>query len=177
MRSTKFLIQEHKLILRSLDILDAMSASIQRSEPLDERDADTLLDFFRWFADAHHQEKEEAILFPAMKSAAAAEDRPVQHMTVEHERERALISEVETAVRLQKHSEFVSAATRLSALLRNHIQKEDDILFELANEILDPKTDEGLVDRLSRFETPLDKKILDEKLHELHLLEWKYLRR
>ena len=98
-------------------------------------------------------------------------------MTVEHERERTLIAEIETALRLEKHSDFLSCAKQLTTLLRNHIHKEDDILFDLANEILDSKADDRLLDRLNRFETPLDKKILAEKLHGLHSMEWKYLRR
>ena len=87
-KSTKFLIQEDKVILRALDVLDAMSTSIDSEGKVDESDVDKLLDFLRWFGDAHHQAKEETILFPALMAAAAAEARPVQHMTLEHEQER-----------------------------------------------------------------------------------------
>ena len=177
MKSTKFLIQEHKLILRALDVLDAMSTSVESSGKIDEDDADKILDFLRWFGDAHHQAKEETILFPALKSAAAAQDRPIQHMVHEHGQDRALIQEMETAVRVNKLSEFVSRANKLSSTLRNHIYKEDDILFELAAQVLDAASDEKVLDRLSRFETPLDKDTLAARLQELRSLEWKYLRR
>ena len=64
MKSTEFLIKEHKLILRALDVLDAMSASIEKTETVGHPDIDKILDFLRWFADAHHQAKEETICFP-----------------------------------------------------------------------------------------------------------------
>ena len=167
MKSTKFLIQEHKVILRALDVLDAMSTSVEGSGKIDEADADKILDFLRWFGDAHHQAKEEIILFPALKSAASAQDRPIQHMIHEHGQDRALIEEMETAVRVKKLSEFVSCANKLSSTVRNHIYKEDDILFELAAQVIDAASDETVLDRLNRFETPLDKDILSARLQEL----------
>ena len=177
MKSTKFLSQEHKLILRALDVLDAMSASVEGSGKIDEDDADKILDFLRWFGDAHHQAKEETILFPALKSAAAAQARPIQHMIHEHGQDRVLIEEMETAVRVNKLSEFVSRANKLSSTLRNHIYQEDDILYELAAQVIDAASDEQVLDRLSKFETPLDKDTLSARLQELRSLEWKYLRR
>lgn len=35
------------------------------------------------------------MLFPALKSAAAAQNRAVDHITLEHDQERALIEEIE----------------------------------------------------------------------------------
>src|SRR5438034_2836989 len=102
MKSTKFLMQEHKLILRALDVLDNMAAWAEKNGGVDEADIGRILDFLRWFADAHHQAKEENVLFPALKRAAAAQNRPIAHMMLEHEQDRALIEEIETAVRLAR---------------------------------------------------------------------------
>src|SRR2546425_4795044 len=90
MKSTKFLTQEHKLILRALDVLDNMAASAEKNGALDPIDVGNVLDFLRWFADAHHQAKEDTILFPALKRAAATQGRPVDHMMLEHQQERGL---------------------------------------------------------------------------------------
>jgi hemerythrin-like domain-containing protein len=177
MKSADFLTQEHKIILRALDVLDAMSSSIEKNEVVDQPDIDKILEFLRWFADAHHQAKEETILFPALTRAAASQDRPVEHMTLEHDQERSLIEEMERDLRLAKLSEFVSTANRLSSTLRNHIYKEDRILFETAAAILSPSEDDAVLERLNRFETALDKQALEEKLKDLRSLEWKYLRR
>ena len=177
MKSTRFLMQEHKLILRALDLLDAMSASAERDSNVDEADLGKVLDFLRWFGDAHHQAKEETILFSALKEAAGAQKRPVQHMILEHEQDRKLIEEIETSVRLARIPDFVSSVNKLSSTLRNHIYKEDQIMFEEARRALDSETDDKVLSRLSHFETEFDKELLDVTLQNLRSLEWKYLRR
>jgi hemerythrin-like domain-containing protein len=177
MKSTTLLIQEHKMILRVLDVLDAIGVAISNAQKIDENDVDRLLDFLRWFGDSHHQAKEETILFPALKAADAAQARHLEHLMLEHDQERARIEDLEKDLRLGQLSELVSKSTHLSSILRNHIYKEDDILFETVNSILDTKEDDDVLDRLNGFETSLDKEILAEKLQALRSLEWKYLRR
>jgi hemerythrin-like domain-containing protein len=170
-------MQEHKLILRALDVLDNMASWAEKNGSVDEVDSGTILDFLRWFADAHHQAKEETILFPALKRAVAAQNRPVEHMMLEHEQERALIAQIETAVRLARMPEFLSCVNKLSWTLRNHIYKEDDILFEFIKTALKPDVDDAVIALLEKFDTTLDKEILADKISHLRSLEWKYLRR
>jgi hemerythrin-like domain-containing protein len=177
MKSTELLIQEHKLILRALDVLDAMSVSVGKEGTVDEGQAGRMLDFLRWFADAHHQAKEETILFPVLKSAAPSQNRPVEHMILEHDQERSLIEDIEKDLRLAKFSEFVASANRLSSRLRNHIYKEDRILFDTVDAVLSRAEDDAVFERLSRFDTALDKQVLEEKLKDLRSLEWEYLRK
>ena len=116
-------------------------------------------------------------MFPALKSVAASQARHVEHMTLEHDQERSLIEDMEKDLRFAKLSEFVTCANRLSSTLRNHIYKEDRILFETADAVLSSQEDDGVLERLSRFDTALDKQVLEEKLKDLRLLEWKYLRK
>jgi len=170
-------MQEHKFILRALDVLDNMAAWAQKNGAVDEVDIGNILDFLRWFADAHHQIKEETILFPALKRAAASQGRPVDHMMLEHERERALIEQIETAARLARIPDFLSYADKLSSALRNHIYKEDDILFEFAKAALSTAADDEVAAQLESFDTRFDKEILADKISHLRSLEWKYLRR
>jgi hemerythrin-like domain-containing protein len=177
MKSTKFLMQEHKLILRALDVLDSMAGSAEKNGKIDNDDIGSMLDFLRWFADAHHQVKEETLLFPALRRAAAAQNRSVQHMMLEHEQERGLIDKIETAVRMASIPDLVVSIEKLSSILRNHIYKEDQILFEVTREAVTGGADDELLDQLGRFETTVDKDILAKKLEGLRSLEWKYMRR
>jgi hemerythrin-like domain-containing protein len=170
-------MQEHKLILRALDLIDAMIVTAEQSGNVDEVDLGKVLDFLRWFGDAHHQAKEETILFSALKDAAKSEDRPVQHLILEHDQDRSLIEQIETAVRVARIPEFISCANKLSSTLRNHIYKEERILFEEACLALDDETDDKVLARLTRFDTAFDKELLDVTLRNLRALEWKYLRR
>jgi len=177
MKSTDLLIQEHKLILRALDVLDAMSVSIEKTGTCELADIDRILDFLRSFADAHHQAKEETVLFPALKSAAATHGRSVDHMVLEHGHERSLVEQMEKDLRLANLSEFVGRANLLCSTLRNHIYKEDRILFATADAILTTREDDEVFERLSHFDTQLDKQAIDEKVKELRSLEWKHLRK
>jgi hemerythrin-like domain-containing protein len=177
MKATNFLIQEHKLILRALDVLDAMSERVERTRSLEQGGVDKIIDFLRWFADAHHQAKEETILFPALKKAAASQSRPVEHMTLEHDQERALIEDMEKDLRVANIAEFLTCANRLSETLRNHIYKEDHILFETVDAVLSPKEDDAVLEQLNRFDTAMDKRLMEEKTKELRSLEWEYLHR
>lgn len=68
-------------------------------------------------------------------------------------------------------------ANRLSSTLRNHIYKEDRILFETVDALLGTRENDAVLDRLIRFDTALDKQVLEEKIGALRSLEWKYLRR
>ena len=177
MKSTTLLTQEHKVILRALDILDAMCDSIEDNHSADSRDVGNILSFLRWFADAHHQAQEETILFPALKGAAAAQGRPIEHLIREHDQERSLVEDLEKDLRLAKLSEFIARARRLSSALRNHMYKEDRILFPEADAILSSEEDSVIFDSLDRFDTAMEKEDLEEKLRLLNRLEWKYLRK
>jgi hemerythrin-like domain-containing protein len=177
MKSTDLLIQEHKLILRALDVLDAMASLIADNRSVEQPDVSKILDFLRWFGDAHHQAKEETILFPALKEAASAQERPIEHMHHEHEQERSFVERLESDLRLAKFSNAVAIANQMSSTLRNHIYKEDRILFETVDAALSPEEDAAVFERLTAFETDADKETLQAKLHDLHALEWKYLRR
>ncbi len=175
MKTTEFLIHEHKLILRALDVLDAMAAAVTESGGIDKTDTITILHFLRWFADEHHQAKEERILFPALKTAAASQQRHLEHLALEHEQERALIEKLEKNLRLAKLPEFAGCANRLCSTLRNHIYKEDHILFERVDAVLNAHEDHAVFEQLKAFDTPSDEQALQNEIANLRQLEWKYL--
>ena len=72
MKCTDLLIQEHKTILRALEVLDQMAARIEQDQPVDAADVETLLRFLHKFADELHQGKEESALFPELMRTSAA---------------------------------------------------------------------------------------------------------
>jgi len=177
MKATQYLIREHFLILRALDVLDAIGTSVEKTQSANQPDVEKILDFLRWFAEAHHHAKEESIFFPALKHAASSQGRSVEHLTLEHNQERALIADLEKDLRLVKLAQFVSTAHKLTAALRNHIFKEDRILFEEADAVFSVSEDQIVFDQLTGFDTAGDKQVLDEKLSDLRALEWTYLRK
>ena len=79
MKCTDLLRQDHKIILRSLDVLQCI---VEGEDParIDRDDNTTLLRFFRVFADEHHHMKEESVLFPELMRTSQAEPGPLRHL-------------------------------------------------------------------------------------------------
>ncbi len=171
MKCTDILIQEHKTILRALDVLDKMAARAEKNQPVEAQDVEALLRFLRTFADDHHQVKEESALFPQLMRTSLANDGRFRQMAFEHDQERSLVEGLEDALRTKKGPDFVHFANWLGVLLRTHINKEDNILFEIAQRSLSTEQDECITAELNKFE--LDQTVLAD----LDLLEEMYVRR
>jgi hemerythrin-like domain-containing protein len=171
MKCIELFVQEHKTILRALDVLQHMALRIEHDQPVEAEDVETLLRFLRAFADDHHQAKEESALFPELMKTSAANERPLHHLIFEHDQERSLVEGLEDSLRTKKGMDFVLFANRLVDLIRTHIKKEDSILFEIAERVLTAEQDERVTAQIKKFE--LDPSFLSD----LRRLEWGYLRR
>jgi hemerythrin-like domain-containing protein len=171
MKCTDLLIQDHKTILRALSILEAMAVHVEKDQPVDDEDVETILRFLRAFADEHHQGKEESALFPELRRTCIAEEPSVRQMLFEHDQERSLVEGLEDALRTKKGPEFIQFAHRFVALIRNHIYKEDYILFAIVERNLSPEQDEKVIAEFEKFQ------IDSGYLSDLRRLEWKYLRK
>jgi len=171
MKCTDLLIQDHKTILRALSVLEAMASHVETDQPVDGEDVETILRFLRVFADDHHQTKEESALFPELRRSCIAGEPSVRHMLFEHDQERSLVEALEDAMRTKKGAQFVQFAHRFVALIRNHVYKEDYILFPIVERNLSPEQDEKVVAEFEKFQIDLG------YLADLRRLEWKYLRK
>ena len=169
MKCTDLLIQDHKVILRALDVLDHMADRIQNDQPVEVEDVQTLLRFLRAFADNHHQVKEESALFPEMRQTSAANEAPLRQMMFEHDQERSLVEGLEDALFTKRGMEFVQFVRRLTPLVRTHIHKEETILFPIADHSFSAEQDARATIELNRF------KIESGYLTDLRRLEWAYL--
>jgi hemerythrin-like domain-containing protein len=142
-----------------------------RKELVDRVDVTTLLRFLRTFADDHHQGREESALFPELMRSVQTQEASVRHMLFEHDQERSLVGGLEDALMTKHGPEFAHFAGRLASLIRNHIYKEDRILFEIVDCSLTPEQDEKVTSELCKFE--LDPGVLKD----LRRLESKYVRK
>jgi hemerythrin-like domain-containing protein len=109
------------------------------------------VDFFRRYADAIHHHLEEEHLFPALeRHGIPRRGGPIGVMLDEHVRGRACIAALEAAIS-DVEEETPGAQTRLADaardyvdLLTAHIRKEDEVLFEIAREVLTAEDAESL---------------------------------
>ncbi|MDD2557516.1 MAG: hemerythrin domain-containing protein [Desulfuromonas sp.] len=140
---TQVLVEEHQLILRMLALLEG---NVLRAERADFRDWDFFaagIDFIRNFADQFHHAKEEDVLFTALVRNGMPEKRsPIEAMHIEHEQGRAHVRAMETALadiqagETGQISTLARHARGYTELLRQHIEKEDTILYPLAERVL-----------------------------------------
>ncbi len=152
MKPTEALKNEHRVIEQVLDCLEAMARQAESQGKLDGPAARKALDFFRNFADRCHHGKEEQHLFPAMEARGFARDQgPTGVMLHEHELGRRLLGELASAVdgaeagAPEPIQRFAARAFEYISLLREHIWKEDNRLFVMADRVLSPEEQERLL--------------------------------
>ncbi|HOO11779.1 MAG TPA: hemerythrin domain-containing protein [Bacillota bacterium] len=173
------LINEHKGILFGLRILQKIVKTVEQPGEADIKDINDIIDFLRLFADKCHHGKEEGLMFPALEEAGIPnEGGPIGQMLKEHIQGRQCIAEMAASVgsRALQADRFTEAATNYIDLLREHIQKENTVLFPMGDRILPFDKQRQLLEQFEAFEEEVMGKGTHERLHEtLHKLGEKYL--
>jgi hemerythrin-like domain-containing protein/uncharacterized protein (DUF2249 family) len=140
--ATGALRHEHEVILRALALLERVTPGMAAGAPAARTALPRLVEFFRTFADRCHHAKEEQHLFPALeRRGVPREGGPVGVMLVEHDQGRRLLA----AMLADDPRAAVEAAQTYIALLRAHIDKENDVLFALAEQVLADEEQQGLL--------------------------------
>lgn len=139
-KATEMLSDEHRVIERVLDVIEKLT---QDSVASSLESWKKVLDFARHFADQCHHLKEERILFPAMEEHGIPNDGgPIGMMLIEHEEGRSYVRSMFAALaRVEANDEAAQESLLASArayirLLREHIQKEDQVLFRIADDVI-----------------------------------------
>jgi len=154
------LMNEHRLIERALDALERWVTTLNPgSESDDKTELARFVSFIRDFGDAYHHKKEEDMLFVAMvEQGFPREAGPIAMMLHEHDLGRSLVSVLDglaqqgTAWSKEDGDTLARTAREFSALLRQHIQKEDQILYPMADARLPQPVKEELFRRFQAFE-------------------------
>ena len=154
------LMNEHRLIERALDALERWVTTLNPgSESDDKEELARFVAFIRGFADAYHHGKEEDILFVAMVDHGFPRQvGPIPVMLHEHDLGRSLVSVLDglaqqsTTWSEEDHGTLARTVREFSALLRQHIQKEDQILYPMADARLPEPVKEELFRRFQAFE-------------------------
>lgn len=154
---TDVLVAEHRIIERVLGALERAAGRLEMGETVEPAFFSELLRFLRDFADGRHHLKEEDALVPALVAAGLPlEEGPLAVILAEHVEGRAWTRRLENAIgRLEAAepgaaAELVACARAYVALLRDHIMKEDRMLFPMAEHVLSGPARERLGDVLNR---------------------------
>jgi len=155
MKSVKRLMAEHELIERGLTLLDKAVACIDAGQPLPDGFSAWAARFFQEFADQCHHAKEEDVFFPVLKQRGIPEQGgPIGVMLHEHDLGRDCVGRMWEASQTQPFDSrtFAEAAKQYLPLLRQHIFKENNILFRMAERVMSEADDADVTSKFSQVE-------------------------
>lgn len=158
----KILEEEHRIIEKNIAVLESISERILSGEEPPVEDLEKTIDFIKTFADKCHHGKEENKLFPKMESRGVPRfEGPIGVMLFEHEVGRRYVKSMVEALSSIKsgskkgYLEFRSHALGYAQLLREHISKEDNILYPIARQVLKSRDFEELKEEFEKVEEEL----------------------
>ncbi len=149
MSPTDVLREEHRVILRALVLLESAADRLARGRTVPDGWWGRLIGWLRAFADLNHHAKEERYLFPALaKAGVPSAGGPVGVMLAEHVEGRGFIQTMQNNDAARR----VEAARRYVQLLRDHIEKENGVLFPLTEAVLDERARQTLAREFAMVE-------------------------
>jgi len=145
MKTTDILMAEHDMILYRLNLL-----AIDLQYPLRYRvgNIQKHIDFIKDFADKFHHAKEEDIYFKWMgEKDADCLEGPVKCMYTEHDMGREWVLTSEQSLKLvskgdaQAEAEVKENLRLFIAMLRDHIEKENTMIYGIAEKLNEEHND------------------------------------
>ncbi len=174
MKATDVLMEEHRAIEQVLNALEHATARLTRGEEVYGRFFSGTLAFFKLFVDECHHFREEQQLFPAMiENGISRETGPIAVMLAEHEQGRLLVGKIRQQLdRLpggdaRAREEFIKLTTAYRLLLQQHIQKEDKILFPLADRVIPAAQQAQLAEEFNQAALNAQGENVHEKFYSL----------
>ena len=159
MKATGELKKEHQGIELMLRVLQAVSKKFGRGEQIHAEHLNGIMEFLSIFVDKCHHGKEEEFLFPALEAAGVPrEGGPIGVMLGEHEQGRKLVARLKNAVTSYMSGDKTATANvqilvdEYAALLIQHIEKENNVLFAMADAKLDTAKDTELFEAFEQLE-------------------------
>ena len=183
MNAIEIMMNEHRHIEEMLNIMRAACLKILTHEDIDYNDFDLMIKFVRNYADGHHHNKEEVILFNIMTDnlGVLAEKLIKYGMLVEHDLGRLYISNLEEALGKVKNGneesklDLIGNAIAYCDLLKRHIDKEDRVVYTFAERELSEELLSEISNKCMSYEEKHDM-IKEEYIFILNELKNKYLK-
>lgn len=175
-RPTEILKEDHKVILRMIEVIRGLSQKIDIGEKVDIEHLNKIVEFIKIFADKCHHAKEENLLFPAMEEAGIPkEGGPIGVMLIEHDQGREYVKGMVQGIEELKTGnndglkKFKQNSLGYAGLLEPHIDKENNILYMMADMHIEEETQQKLLADFERVEKEVIGNGKHEEFH--HLVE------
>ena len=151
--TSKILSKEHENILKVVDVLEFEIEKL-KNKSIDIEYFKKVIDFIRNYADKFHHAKEEDILFKEFNKCAEEGNthcNPVEQMLFEHEEGRKNVKLMAEGVNEKDKDKLTTGAINYIQLIRDHIFKEDNILYPMADEVLNDKTKKNMLEKFKKI--------------------------
>lgn len=86
---------------------------------------------------SHHFAMEEDVLFPAFEAATGFNGGPTVVMRSEHQQMRAMMCDIEQALKNEDHEQCQAIAETLMFMMQQHNMKEEQMLYPMADQHTD----------------------------------------
>lgn len=167
---TQKLMNEHQLILKYTRLLEGYIMALKENPnrvELSQRLGD-FISFVREYADRYHHAKEEEILFKFMEEPGVLTHcNPLPQMNLEHEEGRKYIRGMEELLLKNDTNGALRFAWGWLQLLRDHISKEDNVLYPMAEEGLQEDQKRQIAQLYSQTDERLSGNQLEDKYQNL----------
>ena len=158
MKATQQLKDEHEGVKIMLNILERVCQELEAVGSLNREHFDGILEFLRVFVDKCHHGKEEDLLFPALIAAGVPKEGPIAVMLHEHEMGRRYVKAMSEsyaaylAADKPTPKDIIQSGHGYISLLREHIEKENNVLFVMADSRLSERRQDELLEGFEKIE-------------------------
>lgn len=182
MNAIEIMMEEHKYIRRMLKVIRKACFKVLKDEDVNYDDFYSIISFIRNYADGHHHNKEEIMLFNRMvENLGVLGEKTIKYgMLVEHDLGRLYVKNLEEALKNLKEGneeaklDIIANAISYTDLLTRHADKEDNVIYKFAERELN-KDILDIIDKECVNYEDENTTVRDENIKILENLEKKYL--
>ncbi len=155
----QILVDEHEVIVSVLDAVEAVAGQKGANGAFPTEFFQKTVDFIVNYADHFHHAKEEDLLFPCLATRGIPrQGGPIGMMLYEHDEGRAHVQTINAALPKAAKGDRAAAgqvrdaAIAFAVLLRNHIMKENQVLYRMGDQVMSAPDKEELVQQFAEAE-------------------------
>lgn len=151
--AAEILAKEHENILKLIENLSKERDNLEKSKKIEKEFFIKAIEFIRNYADKFHHAKEEDILFKELcKPTSELHCNPVEQMLHEHSLGRDFVKGMEEGLNENNKEKLIENARSYCQLLKEHIFKEDNILYPMAENALSSETKKKMIEKFKKIE-------------------------
>ena len=181
MDAIELMMEEHKYILRMLKVVRKACFKVLEGADINYEEFYLIIDFIKNYADGHHHNKEEIMLFNRMvENLGALGEKTIKYgMLVEHDMGRLYVKNLIEALEKVKNGDeeakldVIANAISYTELLQRHIDKEDKVIYTFAKRELKDEVFQVIDKECIEYEK-INTHVKDENILILEKLEEKY---